>query len=47
VEQLKGQLALPENFRLGWKGLPGKNTQAYYENPQIMSVKGFIGLAPV
>ncbi len=26
-------LALPANIRLGWKGLPGTNTQAYYENP--------------
>ncbi len=25
-------LALPTNIRLGWKGLPGKNTIAYYEN---------------
>jgi hypothetical protein len=21
------------NIRLGWKGLPGTNTRAYYENP--------------
>ncbi len=26
-------LASPENTRLGWKGLPGTNTLAYYENP--------------
>ncbi len=25
-------LVLPANIRLGWKGLPGTNTQAYYEN---------------
>jgi hypothetical protein len=25
-------LASPTNFRLGWKGLPVKNTLAYYEN---------------
>ncbi len=23
---------LPANTRLGWKGLPGTNTLAYYEN---------------
>ncbi len=31
VEHLKG--ALPTNIRLGWKGLPGTNTLAYYGNP--------------
>jgi hypothetical protein len=25
-------LALPTKTRLGWKGLPGTNTLAYYEN---------------
>ncbi len=25
-------LALPINIRLGWKGLPGTNILAYYEN---------------
>jgi hypothetical protein len=25
--------ALPTNIRLGWKGLPGTSTLAYYENP--------------
>jgi hypothetical protein len=24
-------IALPSNIRLGWKGLPGKNTLAYYK----------------
>jgi hypothetical protein len=38
VEHPKGAsiglpLALPANITLGWKGLPGTNTQAYYENP--------------
>jgi hypothetical protein len=28
-------LALPSNSRLGWKGLPGTNTLAYYENEYI------------
>ncbi len=36
VEHLKGAslgyaLAIPANIRLGWKGLPGTNTLAYYE----------------
>jgi hypothetical protein len=26
-------LALSANIRLGWKGLPGTNTLAYYKNP--------------
>ncbi len=37
LEDLKGSLigynlALPTNNRLGWKGFPGTNTVAYYEN---------------
>ncbi len=32
----------PANIRLGWKGLQGTNTLAYYENP----IKSFIGFAP-
>jgi hypothetical protein len=44
---LKGMLlASPTNIRLGWKGLPGTNTLAYYENPLIMTVKSFIVQAP-
>ncbi len=39
-------LALPTNIRLGWKGLPGTNTLAYSENPQIMAVKSFMVQAP-
>jgi hypothetical protein len=27
-----GLLACPTSFRLGWKGLPGTSTQAYYEH---------------
>jgi hypothetical protein len=27
---------------LGWKGLSGTNTLAYYENPLITAVKSFI-----
>jgi hypothetical protein len=26
-------LASPTNIRLGWKGLPGIKTLAYYKNP--------------
>jgi hypothetical protein len=32
----------PTTIRLGWKGLSGTNTLAYYENPQIIAVKSFI-----
>jgi hypothetical protein len=39
-------LASPINIRLGWTGLPGTNTLAYYENPKITSVKSFIVPAP-
>ncbi len=39
-------LALPANIKLSWKGLPGTNTLAYYENPQITTVKSFIVQAP-
>ncbi len=34
--------ALPANIRLGWKGLPGTNTLAFYENLSITAVKSFI-----
>ncbi len=33
VAQLGGLLVSPTNTRLGWKGLLGTNTLAYYENP--------------
>ncbi len=39
-------LDLLANDKLDWKGLPGTNTLAYYENPYITTVKRFIGLAP-
>jgi len=39
-------LALPTSIRLDWKGLPGTNTLAYYENSSITAVKRFITLAP-
>ncbi len=39
-------LALPTNIRLGWKGLPGTNTPAFYKNLQIMAVKSFTVQAP-
>ncbi len=40
-------LALPTNIVLGWKGLTGTNTLAYYEHFYITVVKGFIILGPV
>ncbi len=33
-------------MKLSWKGLPGTNTLAYYENPKITAVKSFIGVGP-
>ncbi len=36
----KGRLlASPTNIRVVWKGLPGTNTLAYYENPLVKAVK--------
>jgi hypothetical protein len=32
-------LALPKNIRLGWRGLPGTNTPAYYDHSQITASK--------
>jgi hypothetical protein len=37
---------LPAIIRLGWKGLPGTNTLAYYENSLITDRKSFITLGP-
>jgi hypothetical protein len=34
------------NIRLGWKGVPGTNTLAYYKNLYLTAVKSFITLAP-
>jgi len=39
-------LDLPINIRLGWKGLPGTNTLAFYKIPKITAVKGCIVQAP-
>jgi hypothetical protein len=39
-------LALPTNTRLGWKGLPGTNTLAYYRNSLITTVISFMIRAP-
>jgi hypothetical protein len=30
------------NIKLGWKGLPGTKTLAYYRNPEITAVKCFM-----
>jgi hypothetical protein len=38
-------LALPANIRLGWNGLPGTNTLAYYEKSLLTAVKHFKTLA--
>ena len=34
------------NIRLGWKGLPGTNSLAYFENPLITAVISFMIQAP-
>jgi len=34
------------NIRLSWKGLPGRNTLAYYEYPQIRVVRKFYNIVP-
>ncbi len=39
-------LALPTNIRLGWEGLPGTNTLAYYERFVNYGRKSFIALVP-
>ncbi len=42
---LQGRLlALPTKSGIGWKGLSGTNTLAYYENFQITDIKCFITL---
>ncbi len=44
---LKGRLlTLPINIRLGWKGLPGTNTLAYFENPENYGSKKFYSTGP-
>jgi hypothetical protein len=37
---------LSQNTRLGWKGLPGTNTLASYENYEIADKNSFITLGP-
>jgi hypothetical protein len=34
------------NIRLGWKGLPEKNTIAYYKNPYNTAIKSSLVQAP-
>jgi hypothetical protein len=52
VEHLSGTLllgrllTLSTNLRLGWKGLTGTNTLAYYKHSLIAVVKSFITLTP-
>ncbi len=46
VEDLKGASLGWAPARLGWKGLHGTNTLAYFENPQITAGKVFIVQAP-
>ncbi len=37
-------LSLPTNISIGWEGLPGTNTLAYYEHSQIRTLKSFLTL---
>ncbi len=39
-------LASPTNIRLGWKGLPGTKSLAFYKKLKITAVKFFIVLDP-
>ena len=39
-------LDIPTNIRLGWKGLSGTNTLAYYGNPKIAAVISLMIQAP-
>jgi hypothetical protein len=36
---------LPKIIRLGWKGMPGTNTPAYYKHLYITDIISFITLA--
>jgi hypothetical protein len=50
-EYLKGSSigkasVFPTNIRLGWKGFPGANTQAFCKNSQLTALKSFITLDP-
>jgi len=38
-------LALLTNIRLGWKGLPGTSSLAYWGHSKITGLKSFIALA--
>jgi hypothetical protein len=42
----KAPVTLSTNLRLGWKGLSGTNTLAYYKHSLIVVVKSFITLTP-
>ena len=41
-----GAYASLTSIGLGWKGLPGTNTLAYYNHLSIVDVKSFITLGP-
>ncbi len=49
VGKTRGLLKAPglsSIIRLGWKGLPGTNTPAYYKHLYIADIISFIKLAP-
>jgi hypothetical protein len=39
-------LASPTNISLHWKGLPGTNALAYYEESYLTAIKSFITFPP-
>ncbi len=43
---MNGAPEVGSNIRLGWKGLPGINTPAYYTHLLITTVKRFVTLTP-
>jgi hypothetical protein len=43
---LSPAMAFVTNIRIGWRGLPGTNAVAYYENTSITNVKSFIIFCP-
>ncbi len=47
IISLRHALALLTNTRLGWKGLRGTNTLAYYKHSKLTAVKSYISLGLV
>jgi hypothetical protein len=43
---LRLAIAINDNVRLGWTGLPGTKTPAYYKKINLRRKKSFIGSTP-